>query len=351
MRLKKKIIIILPYKDKYNKDEAGSVSLWVKEFNVKKNFSNKTLILGSSNNKKPLSENFVSVFPKISFLKNSWNYLRYIKKYINCKTNIIEIHNRPNFLLSLNKKFSDKNFIIIFHNDPLKLKGSKTINERLKILKLCKKVIFVSNWCKKKFLKKLPKTFYNSPKIDVIYPAFKIDNYKLKKRKIITFIGKLNFSKGYDVFGEATIKILNLYKDWKIVVAGNEPRKTFSFKHKNFIKFNWLSNSKIRKLLNKSIINIMPSRWDEPFGRVSMEAANLGNIVIHSGKGGLNETCNHYIKLNKVSSGNLYKILNRTLKNSFNNLIKFGQKNLRNPKVVYLKSLNKLHMIKKEIIN
>jgi len=351
MRLKKKIIIILPYKDKYNKDEAGSVSLWVKEFNVKKNFSNKTLILGSSNNKKPLSENFVSVFPKISFLKNSWNYLRYIKKYINCKTNIIEIHNRPNFLLSLNKKFTDKNFIIIFHNDPLKLKGSKTINERLKILKLCKKVIFVSNWCKKKFLKKLPKTFYNSPKIDVIYPAFKIDNYKLKKRKIITFIGKLNFSKGYDVFGEATIKILNLYKDWKIVVAGNEPRKTFSFKHKNFIKFNWLSNSKIRKLLNKSIINIMPSRWDEPFGRVSMEAANLGNIVIHSGKGGLNETCNHYIKLNKVSSGNLYKILNRTLKNSFNNLIKFGQKNLRNPKVVYLKSLNKLHMIKKEIIN
>jgi len=351
MRLKKKIIIILPYKDKYNKDEAGSVSLWVKEFNVKKNFSNKTLILGSSNNKKPLSENFVSVFPKISFLKNSWNYLRYIKKYINCKTNIIEIHNRPNFLLSLNKKFTDKNFIIIFHNDPLKLKGSKTINERLKILKLCKKVIFVSNWCKKKFLKKLPKTFYNSPKIDVIYPAFKIDNYKLKKRKIITFIGKLNFSKGYDVFGEATIKILNLYKDWKIVVAGNEPRKTFSFKHKNFIKFNWLSNSKIRKLLNKSIINIMPSRWDEPFGRVSMEAANLGNIVIHSGKGGLNETCNHYIKLNKVSSGNLYKILNRTLKNSFNNLIKSGQKNLRNPKVVYLKSLNKLHMIKKEIIN
>jgi len=351
MRLKKKIIIILPYKDKYNKDEAGSVSLWVKEFNVKKNFSNETLILGSSNSKKPLSKNFLSVFPKISFLRNSWNYLRNIKKYINSKTNIIEIHNRPNFLMNLNKKFGDKNFIIIFHNDPLKLKGSKKIGERLKILKLCKKVIFVSNWCKKKFLQKLPKTFYNSPKIDVIYPAFKVENYKLKKRKIITFIGKLNFSKGYDVFGKATIKILNLHKEWKIVVAGDEPRKTFSFQHKNFIKFNWLSNSKIRKLLNKSIINVMPSRWDEPFGRVAMEAANLGNIVIHSGKGGLNETCNYYVKLNKVSSGNLYNILNRILKNSFNNLVKFGQKNLRNPKVVYLKSLNKLHMIKREIIN
>jgi len=351
MCLKKKIIIILPYKDKYNKDEAGSASLWVKEFNVKKNFSNNTLILGSSNDKKPLSKNFLNVFPKISFFKNSWNYLRYIKKRINNKTNIIEIHNRPNFLLHLNKKFVDKNFIIIFHNDPLKLKGSKKINERLKILKICKKVIFVSNWCKKKFLKKLPKKLYSNSKIDVIYPAFKIDNYSFQKRKVITFIGKLNFSKGYDVFGKATIKILNIYKDWKIVVAGNEPRKTFFFEHKNFIKFNWLSNLKIRKLLSKSIINIMPSRWDEPFGRVAMEAANLGNIVIHSGKGGLNETCNYYIKLNKVSSSNLYNILNKILKNSYNNLVKLGKKNLRNPKISYLKSLNKLHMIKKEIIN
>jgi len=351
MDLKKKIFIILPYKDKYNKDEAGSASLWVKEFNAKKNFSNKTLILGSSNNKKPLSKNFLNVFPKISFLRNSWNYLRYIKKYINNKTHIIEIHNRPNFLLNLNKKFADKNFIIIFHNDPLKLKGSKKINERLKILKICKKVIFVSNWCKKKFLKKLPKKLHNSTKIDVIYPAFRMGNCKLKKRKVITFIGKLNYSKGYDVFGKATIKILNIFKDWKIVVAGNEPRKTFSFKHKNFIKFNWLSNSKIHKLLNQSIINIMPSRWDEPFGRVAMEAANLGNIVIHSGKGGLNETCNYYIKLNKVSSSNLYNILNRILKNSYNNLVKLGKKNLRNPKILYFKSLNKLHFIKKEIIN
>jgi hypothetical protein len=29
------------------------------------------------------------------------------------------------------------------------------------------------------------------------------------------FVGKLNKSKGYDLFGKAAIKILNEFKDWK----------------------------------------------------------------------------------------------------------------------------------------
>ena len=34
----------------------------------------------------------------------------------------------------------------------------------------------------------------------------------LKKKKIITFVGKLNRSKGYDLFGKAVIKILKNIK-------------------------------------------------------------------------------------------------------------------------------------------
>ena len=36
----------------------------------------------------------------------------------------------------------------------------------------------------------------------------------LKKEKIISFVGKLNRAKGYDIFGNAVIPILNKYKDW-----------------------------------------------------------------------------------------------------------------------------------------
>ena len=36
-----------------------------------------------------------------------------------------------------------------------------------------------------------------------------------KKTKLITFVGKLNSAKGYDLFGNSIIKILNKYKNWK----------------------------------------------------------------------------------------------------------------------------------------
>ena len=50
-----------------------------------------------------------------------------------------------------------------------------------------------------------------------------------KKKKIITFVGKLNKSKGYDIFGRAIIKILNKYSDWKAIVVGDEQREKLIF--------------------------------------------------------------------------------------------------------------------------
>jgi len=55
---KKEIAIILPSKEFYNTDQAAAASIWVKDFNIKENFSNKTIIYGISGNKKPLSKNF-----------------------------------------------------------------------------------------------------------------------------------------------------------------------------------------------------------------------------------------------------------------------------------------------------
>ena len=52
-----------------------------------------------------------------------------------------------------------------------------------------------------------------------------------KKDKIITFVGKLNKAKGYDVFGAAIIDILNQYSDWKAIVIGDEEREKLFFDH------------------------------------------------------------------------------------------------------------------------
>ena len=116
------------------------------------------------------------------------------------------------------------------------------------------------------------------------------------------FVGKLNKSKGYDLFGKATIKILNEFKDWKALVFGDEPREEIFFKHKRFIHNGYQSNDKILNFFKQSSIAVACSRWNEPFGRSSLEASSRGCAVIVSNKGGLPETITDGIILKKLSA-------------------------------------------------
>ena len=59
----------------------------------------------------------------------------------------------------------------------------------------------------------------------------------------------------------------------------------------------------------------MCSRWDEPFGRTSLEAASRGAAVIISDKGGLPETTRDALILKPLSSANLFKVIDELIKN------------------------------------
>ena len=47
-----------------------------------------------------------------------------------------------------------------------------------------------------------------------------------KKRKIITFVGRLKYSKGYDIFSKVIIKILDKFPQWKALSIGDEDRRS-----------------------------------------------------------------------------------------------------------------------------
>ena len=96
--------------------------------------------------------------------------------------------------------------------------GSKTINQRKDLLKKCYKIIFNSSWSKKRFLEGLENKFINSNKLAIFYQSAQKGNLSLlkSKKKWITFVGKLNRAKGYDIFVKSIKKILNKYKDWKL---------------------------------------------------------------------------------------------------------------------------------------
>ena len=99
---------------------------------------------------------------------------------------------------------------------------------------------------------------------------------------------------------------MDKYSDWKSIVIGDEPREKISLKHKNLKIKGYTNHKKVLKILEEVSISVVCSRWEEPFGRTSLEAASRGCAVIISNRGGLPETSKSSIKLKRLNTHNLY---------------------------------------------
>ena len=151
-------------------------------------------------------------------------------------------------------------------------------------------------------------------KTEVIYPSVNKQS-AIKKENIITFVGRLNYSKGYDIFSKAIVKILNKFPQWKALSIGDEVRRSIYIDHHNHKELGFLNHKKTLDILNKSEIAVVPSRWEEPFGRSSLEASSRGCATIISDRGGLKETTKHAVILKKIDEINLFKELKNLIKN------------------------------------
>ena len=302
-----KIATILPYKENYSFEKASAASLWVAEFFKNSNFKKNNFIYGNTISKNFLTKNYINIplkSIKSKFISSTKEYSnKLINKINNKKFDIIEIHNRPLILFNLKEKIESR-YVFYFHNDPLSMKGSKSINERLFILKNVEKIIFVSEWVRNRFF--LDLDIKLADKTEVIYPS--VNKQKIvKKNKYITFVGRLNYSKGYDIFEKAIMQILNEFPKWNAFSVGDEDRRNIYINHKQHKELGFLNHKKTLNLLNKSEIAVVPSRWEEPFGRTALEASSCGCATIISNKGGLTETTNHAIILKKLDYITLYK--------------------------------------------
>ena len=68
--------------------------------------------------------------------------------------------------------------------------------------------------------------------------------------------------------------------------------------------------------MNKSEIAVVPSRWEEPFGRTALESSSRACATIISNRGGLPETTDHCVVLKNLNSKNLYKEIKRLIINN-----------------------------------
>ena len=316
MRNRIKIATLLPYKENYTISKAQAAAIWVCDFFKYSKFRNENIIFGHTKSKDYLTKNYINIPLK---KKNKFTSLtnEYCNNFIKLSTkfdfDLIEIHNRPLVFLYLKKKLNNK-FILYFHNDPLTMKGSKSTSERLYLLDNVSKIIFVSKWVQKRFFLNLDEKLIN--KTEVVYPSIHKDKNLIKKQKNIVFIGKLNVSKGYDIYRDAIIKILDEFKSWKAFSIGDESRERPHISHKNHKELGFLKHKDVLRFLKQCEIAVVPSRWEEPFGRTALESSSRSCATIISNKGGLPETTDFKIVLKKLNKTELYNSIKLLIRNN-----------------------------------
>ena len=346
----KDIAILLPYKENFTENNAGAASIWVKDYLNKSKLKKRTIVYGNlEKNNKPLLRNFKNLTLKDSFIKKNISYTEKLyQEYLKHKFKIIEIHNRPESLLYLIKKKVNTKLIFVYHNNPQDLRSSYSAKERIYIAENTDQIYFVSKWVKNKFFEDLPYKHKNN--CEILYPAISPVKKFPKKENLIIFTGKLNSSKGFAIYGKAVLKILKKYKNWKALAIGNEPREKFDFFHERFKILDWVNHNKILNFYKKSSISVVPSRWQEPFGRTAMESAAYGCATITSQRGGLPETFDNKLFIHKVNENDLFNLISKLINNKELRL-KNQKRNWKNVKHKLADQVSKIDTLKQFYLN
>ena len=337
--MKKDIFIILPFKESLNPNHAGAVSLYVKDTTNHSIFKKRICIISSDDFKN-----------KSQLFRNKNYIINFCEKYKSTNIKIIEIHNRPEYYTYIKKYFPRVKIKLIFHNDPLSLRGSISLNEREEIINSCHKVIFISRWIQQRFFS----SFKNANLSNTSIIPHGIDKESkiniTNKKKNILFVGKLNHAKGYHIFSEVALKFKKIDPSWNFIAIGNEARKEI-FPDKNIVKeIGYKKNSEVLNYYRDSEIAIGNSVWDEPLGRIAIEASSRKCLPIISNKGGLAESKNIALVLKENSTLELLNILKKITKNKF--LRRQKQKNFYKNNNFDIKIISKmLDKIRSEIID
>ena len=298
----KKIYIILPYKESLDSNIAGAVSLYATDVKRYSKYKKNIKIISSEK-----VANF-NLFTNRNYIKHICNANQ------KTKIDLFEVHNRPEYIKYIKRNFSKAKVTLTFHNDPLSLRNSKTIKEREYLIKICSKIIFVSRWIQQRFFSGIINS--NQITTNIVYCGVNIPKFKkIKKKKNILFVGKLNESKGYKIFVEAAKKFKSINKEWNFIAVGDESRKVI-FPNKDIVKeIGYKSNKYVLNLYKNSEISVGNSVWNEPLGRIAIESSSRKCLPIISNIAGLKESKSIAYVLKHNNSTELFNVLKKLTKN------------------------------------
>ena len=140
----------------------------------------------------------------------------------------------------------------------------------------------------------------------------------LNYNKIALFVGRLIEIKGVKLLVEIAKKLKHIH----FVFIGSGPLETYlkryEKEYRNIHFIGEIKNFKLSKYYSAADVLVVPSLYDEGFGRVILEAMSCGTPVIASNRGGIKEYVNPSVGMLINTNP---KTIEKEIRNVFKNLI------------------------------
>jgi glycosyltransferase involved in cell wall biosynthesis len=303
--LKAKIHLLLPEKEHYTRANAGAVAMVTEDMILASRFDGH--VFGRMIKNPPLTSPYTPLVPKHALLVGgniglAKRYLEHLDQTEELP-NWVEVHGRCQVASYLARKRSDLNVVLVLHNDPRHMKGAKTISERRHLSSILKGVFAVSQYLLDCFVDGLdPGETENLVKQVVPLGIDKRHKNPPKKKKQIVLTGRMVAEKGMLEAAKALAQVLPHHPDWSVRFIGARGFKSSG--HSPYEKavakaiapcgqqasmLGFLPRQDVARYHDDSAIAIVPSLWQEPAGRVVLEAISSGCALITTRRGGIPE--------------------------------------------------------------
>ncbi|WP_068088880.1 glycosyltransferase family 4 protein [Polycladidibacter stylochi] len=213
---------------------------------------------------------------------------------------VIVVHQRVALAAYLARKLPDTPVIVHRHNfvKPKRMWLKRfLVGVRYRNLAA---VVFVSNACKDHFEKHWPQI--KTPRY-VVHNGLDFSQWQAQsqKQKSVLFAGRMSPDKGVLELAQAASLFLPQHPDWTLRLICACQEKDREYRERVFTALEPVKDQvdyqenlpfeKVKQAYEQAAIALVPSKFEEPFGRTAIEAFAGGAALITSGTGGLREVC------------------------------------------------------------
>lgn len=296
-----RIAIVLPPREEYSARYKGAVALCMADFTRHSRYQNDTTLIGHMDSDFGTLHYHRLMNWKKWYFRDSYAYAYACAQWIRKQHfTHVEVQNRSLIFRYLKRLLpKDIALSLHLHNDAQTMAGTVTAAQRNTTLRDAAAIYCVSEFIRQRFLEACSAAHHH--KTHTIHNGIDTTLYQpLPKTRTILYVGRIIQQKGALLLAEALSIIAPQHPDWHFVVCGVDrfeaqsdyERATHAFLAQLGPRCHYtgyVDHAQIMQQFAQAALAVIPSVWQEPFGRTVLEAMTGGAAIITSGFGGLAE--------------------------------------------------------------